>query len=484
MPRASRLAAVAALALAGAAASPARPAPPPATEGDEAAARELLLRAGEKAADGRYSRAVREYEEVVRKYPDTEAGRLALLRTQPNAYLGHVDLLRHGPSSNRVDVVVMGDGYELHQLDAFDDIANDVPHEFQRYDVFEEYFTYFNFVRMALVSAEDGIDAHGREYDTVLGGRLVGLEIGHAAVEADLARRYLEELPEHDGLVIAYVKQGAFGTAQGKVATIGGRQERTLIHEWSHALGGLADEYTDTVFSRHALYHVSPNVTDSEDRIPWSHWLEERGAGIGVYEGAAGRVSGYWKPATECLMNIDDRAYCRVCREALVLAIYSYVDGIESCDPPAMDVASSESLTPGSAPDSPGRPDDLRFEVVVMDPASKSHELEVTWWVLPEAAAPRTSGLPLDHTRRAMRGPLPPIEHEPQAAKHSKTHRAGDQLQHVFELDPADFEPGRYRVVCRARDTTELRGDRFPWVLRDDAGLLESERAWWVRIDG
>ena len=53
---------------------------------------------------------------------------------------------------------------------------------------------------------------------------------------------------------------------------------------------------------------------------------------------------------------------------------------------------------------------------------------------------------------------------------------------HEFKVKAKDLEPGRYRVVCRVRDTTLLRGERFPWVLKDENGVLESERAWWVVV--
>ena len=49
-----------------------------------------------------------------------------------------------------------------------------------------------------------------------------------------------------------------------------------------------------------------------------------------------------------------------------------------------------------------------------------------------------------------------------------------------FTLPPS--RPGRYRVVCRAVDTTKLRGEKWPWVLSDPHHLLQSERAWWVRV--
>jgi hypothetical protein len=51
-----------------------------------------------------------------------------------------------------------------------------------------------------------------------------------------------------------------------------------------------------------------------------------------------------------------------------------------------------------------------------------------------------------------------------------------------LQLDPAGLEPGRYVVLCRAWDDTEVQGDRHPWVLKDEHGLLESERRWLLQV--
>ena len=62
---------------------------------------------------------------------------------------------------------------------------------------------------------------------------------------------------------------------------------------------------------------------------------------------------------------------------------------------------------------------------------------------------------------------------------HALEHAVGEKEP---VLDPGDLESGRYRVIARAVDSTKMRGEKFPWVLKDEAGLLESERGWWVRI--
>ena len=86
---------------------------------------------------------------------------------------------------------------------------------------------------------------------------------------------------------------------------------------------------------------------------------------------------------------------------------------------------------------------------------------------------------PADHTLRPRhrRGPLEPIDVRPE--QRVRTNKNG---VHRFRVNPRKLEPGRYRVVCRAVDKTQLRGERHPWVLRDPAGLLASERGWWLEV--
>ena len=60
--------------------------------------------------------------------------------------------------------------------------------------------------------------------------------------------------------------------------------------------------------------------------------------------------------------------------------------------------------------------------------------------------------------------------------------RVGKKIFATLRLARGDLEPGLYRITCRVRDTTELRGEKFPWVLKDELGLLESERVWWVVV--
>jgi hypothetical protein len=155
--------------------------------------------------------------------------------------------------------------------------------------------------------------------------------------------------------------------------------------------------------------------------------------------------------------------FCRVCREALVLAIHEYVDPIEKCTPDVGPPLAAKAA--------------LDFEVIVTRP--KNHAVEVRWWVLPEAGAPKPARPERDGKagRRGGRGPLAPIKDEP---AHTSTNNF--RGVHAFRLTPSGMKPGRYRVICRAKDTTKIGDDLWAWVLKDERGLLESERTWSVVV--
>jgi hypothetical protein len=433
-----------------------------------------LARAEERAAKGNYADARRDYERIAQRYAGTQAAVVARRRSRPSAFVGWVDLERHGPSANRVDVVVMGEGYQINEQDQLDDLAEQVPGWFDRQPTFREYQPYFNFLRANLVSADNGVDGFGREYDTALGAHTLSTIAGHVGIDPAEVRAALDELPEHDGLAIVFVKTGVLGTANAGIATVGSQSLPMLVHEWGHAFGLLGDEYATTTHER-GLPSERVNVAVSEDpeEAPWAHWIRAKVPGIGLYEGAAGQVRDAWKPtASGCVMESGE-FFCRVCQEALVLAIYQRVDPIEDCKPPAPD--SGAGLILGDEP--------LELEVTVLRPTS--HDLEVSWWVLPKGYQPTTGGATRRGARplrdrsgdRRVRGPLPPIEAKPWAVT-----SPDNDGRHRLRLRATDLEPGLYRVTVRARDTTQWRGERWPWALKDEQDLLVSERAWWLMV--
>jgi len=140
-------------------------------------------RAEKAVADAKYEAARSLYSQVAKRYPNTAWGKLAGKRTEPTAYLGWGILQKNGESSNRVDVVVMGDGYALDDQNEFDDVAKSVVDVFRTHKLLGEYFSYHNFVRVNLTSKDQGVSGYGRTKETALGGHIAGQVQGQVGID-------------------------------------------------------------------------------------------------------------------------------------------------------------------------------------------------------------------------------------------------------------------------------------------------------------
>lgn len=419
----------------------------------------------EKAVgDAKYQAAWNLYRQVARKYPNSAWGKLAALRSEPTAYLGWGALQTSGESNNRVDVVVMGDGFGLDDQNEFADIASSVVDVFRRDKVLGEYFAYHNFVRLHCTSKDQGVSGFGRTKDTALGGFVAGQVQGQVGVDHQKAVAMLNQLDQHDGYAIAIVKAGSMGTGGGGIAAIGGRADDTLVHEWGHAFGGLSDEYSTFTGHRGSPRDtVNVSTTDDLTRVPWKHFVDAKMPGIGAYRGADGRLDGAWKATSGNCRMASSAQFCPVCREQMVLQIHRRVDPIDA-HAPATARDAAHALPVGAG---------LNFEVTVLAP--QTHELAVRWHVLPAAAAIAAT----DDARlpdRSRRGPLQPIDDKGSAGTHLGRGR------HRLQIGPKELDPGRYQIVCRVADDAKPSGQSWPWVLKDDRQLLQSERVWWIDV--
>jgi hypothetical protein len=423
-----------------------------------------FARAEKAVFDAKYAAAHALYKQLAARYPNSQWGRMAALRTQPTAYLGWGDLQRNGAANNRVDVVVMGDGFALDDQNEFEDIARSAVDVFRNHKLLGEYFAYHNFVRVNLTSKDQGVTGFGRVKETALGGHVSGNVQGQVAIDPLKAVTMLEMLPEQDGYAIAIVKAGSMGTGGGGIAAIGGRADDTLVHEWGHAFADLSDEYS-TFTGHRGSPRNTINVSATEDlaRVPWRHFVQAGMPGIGAYRGADGRLDGAWKATSGGCTMEDGVQFCPVCREAIVRNVYRRVDPIEAHAPASVHAAAQAIVAA----------EPVAFEVTVMQP--KTHALDVRWHVLPAAAAIR----PTPDVRlpdRLHRGPLQRIDGKGEAGA------ALGGARTRFRTGGRLLEPGRYQVVCRVRDDAKPSGQQWPWVLKDDEQLLHSERVWWIEV--
>lgn len=91
----------------------------------------------------------------------------------------------------------------------------------------------------------------------------------------------------------------------------------TVVHELSHAVGRLGDEYDK---ENYTIAYEAPNVTRESDpeKVKWARYISADSLDdISVYEFRFDR-KGWYYPGKSCIMrNSDTGSFCRVCEDAL-----------------------------------------------------------------------------------------------------------------------------------------------------------------------
>lgn len=274
-------------------------------------------------------------------------------------------MVDNGPSSNRVDIVFLGDGYTAAQIDTtyvshIESFLNFVFHQTQ--DPFPRYQNFFNVHRVNVVSNQSGADVPplGIYRDTALDAsyywdgvtdRLlyVNTAKANAALSAGLAGAGFTA--EMKPITVNDTRYGGGGGLYAVYA--GGNATATDIamHELGHSFSGLADEYDYGGPETYTGPEPSQvNVTKSSSGAKWSRWLgyvdpdhPTMGA-IGAYEGAMYSRYGIYRPSNNSKMRSLGRPFDAVSREKIILDIYNYVDPLDAWRDNSQPLVDPESL--------------------------------------------------------------------------------------------------------------------------------------------
>ena len=274
-----------------------------------------------------------------------------------------------GPSSNRFDIVIVGDGYTQSQMELFHQHAADKWQTITATEPFTTYRDYFNVWVVDVVSTESGVDNDplpGTMKNTALDmqfwcngtERLLCMNNTKAEQFAALA-------PEADQ-VLGLANSTKYGGAGGAYATSSGGNSKAgqiTVHELGHSIGNLADEYIyyyragvdedaedDVQIPLPYLMYVGAvqgepgqvNITASQaadmatSKIKWWRWLGEMspdGTAVGTYEGGGYYRHGMYRPTDQSLMRFLGRPFNLPGREKMTQMFYAKLDPIESAPP-------------------------------------------------------------------------------------------------------------------------------------------------------
>jgi hypothetical protein len=261
---------------------------------------------------------------------------------------------------NRINLVVLGDGYRLQDQDKLTRDARAWLTTFLNTAPFDAYADYFNVRLVHLVSREDGAEngmyGLGVARDTALHASFQNanppgqapdyrlLVVDNALAQATA----LAQAPEATR-VLVLVNDTQYGGSGGAVSVFSAHADSAFIalHEFGHSFGGLADEYAcgDTSPLPDTL-EAFPNITARAvlEQIKWQPWLEPGIllptpatlaylGDLGLFAGAYYHDAGVYRPREACRMRSLGDAFCEVCSEAIVRQIYAQVSPLDGATP-------------------------------------------------------------------------------------------------------------------------------------------------------
>ena len=277
-------------------------------------------------------------------------------------------IIYNGPTDQKLDIVVVGDGYTAGELGVYAEHANSKIAELFSVEPYHSYADQFNVWMVDVVSNESGVDNDplGVNRDTALdmyfycGGldRLL-------CVNETKANQYAAQAPDVDQ-VLALANTGTYGGAGGGVATSAGGNPSSgqiVVHELGHSIGGLADEYDyadgDT-YTGPELFEpnvsIKDEATQQAEQVKWWQWMGQPtpdGGVIGTFDGARYWLHGIHRPSQDSIMRTLGREFNLVGREAMVAAFHDHAAVAGSSIPDGA-VVTTEALPTVILPDTPG----------------------------------------------------------------------------------------------------------------------------------
>lgn len=268
-----------------------------------------------------------------------------------------VKLVDNGPTGDRLDVVVIGDGYTAAELGKF---HTDAQAKWAEVTAVEPYATYrnlFNVWTVDAVSHESGVSGdpdRSAVRDTALGSYFWCEEIERLlCIDQPKVDAYVAKAPEAD-LVVVLANSAKYGGAgyNEPSATLGyegistasadhAKSGQVAIHETGHSLGKLADEYFYPGIPDYEKY-TGPEPAESNtsklsadrmarQRAKWYRWLGEAspdGGAVGAYEGGGYFTTGIHRPTDNSLMRVLGKPFNLPGVEAMIAGFYQHARAV------------------------------------------------------------------------------------------------------------------------------------------------------------
>lgn len=265
----------------------------------------------------------------------------------------------NGNPNNRINLLIMGDGYMSSEMNTFRSDAQLVANYFFSVPPYNLYRNFFNVFAIEVISNESGNDHPGTASDEGSGTQPVTSVDNYLQTTFDYGGTHRciyssqgslvysianTNFPMYD-FINVIVNTSYYGGCAGGIAytSMNSSSPEVFVHEFGHMFGNLSDEYaySDPCNAGTAQNINVTQVTDP-NTIVWKNWLTTAplptpsGTNcslIGAYEGAKYCTTNWYRPKCNCKMRSLNQPHCEVCTEQLIYKVSTYVNYIESFTP-------------------------------------------------------------------------------------------------------------------------------------------------------
>jgi hypothetical protein len=269
-------------------------------------------------------------------------------------------ILNNGNKNNRINLVILADGYTSSQQSQFSSDVTNLVNQFFATPPLSYYKPFFNVYAVHVNSTQSGAKHPGTASDCSLASPAVPVSTNttyfnatfdyggthrllYCTNTAAIAQVLNVNTPWYDKAMIL-VNSPYYGGSGGNypTASTNASSAEIMIHEFGHSFAGLADEYGGASCT---MVSEKPNVTQQTNPalIKWNAWISN-GVPIptpsntncstnGLYNGANYCNSGWYRPSCDCKMRTLNVPFCDVCMQEYVIRFHGYVNPIDAYSP-------------------------------------------------------------------------------------------------------------------------------------------------------
>lgn len=259
------------------------------------------------------------------------------------------EVLKNGKPENKVDIVILAEGYTAAEMEKFKEDAKRVTQFLFDEEPFKSEKEKFNVSAVLSPSLESGTDIPGEHIykNTRFNSTFYTFDVSRYLTTSDM-KNILDAaaVVPYDHIYILVNSEryggGGFYNFLSVCTADNSLTKEVFVHEFGHGFAGLGDEYYDSEVAYEDFYNLKvepwePNITTLVDfGSKWKSMVNEsveiptpRSAKynntVGVYEGGGYMSKGIYSPFIDCRMKSNTaKGFCPVCHESIKKVIQFY----------------------------------------------------------------------------------------------------------------------------------------------------------------